>query len=251
MLAGLFNGMMGMDPSMLGGQELDAESMEKLAALASGMGSMNVMEDLQMRSKILEQFYSQAIASSGHSAETLTNSTTTTTASASSRGDINSPSHARHRKSATVTKPATETAAVDEAEEDKSVNQPEDLSIKQKTTDSTTTSLKNEPDLTNNTSTASPSIIRDTTDSPPPSDSNTGTAAAQTEQNLAVNDTNALAPEESGALAPAESGTSEVSEHVHSKSHAHSGESSPAATAASPSPPQPAETVSQPTETVS
>lgn len=133
---GLFNGMMGLDPSMFGGGaaaggggEMDSDTMEKLSALASSMGSVNVMEDLQMRSKMLEELYSRAATTGGLSAESSTPSSTAAATTSQEPGERSSPSHTRHRKSATatITKPATSTV-----DATKSSDQPEDLSVKSK-----------------------------------------------------------------------------------------------------------------------
>lgn len=117
---GMLNGMMGFDTSSLtGAGDMDADSAEKLAAMAASMGSnMNIMEELQMRSKMLEEMYGRAAT-----ATTSTSSSTTANKEPGETSASTSRSH-HHRKSATVTKASIETQQVDE--------QPEDLSIRSK-----------------------------------------------------------------------------------------------------------------------
>lgn len=122
---------------------MDTDMAEKLAAMSA---SMNMMEDLQMRSKMLEELYGRAATSAalgGDLAAAATAAATASTSAAASKepGETTpspAPSHSsaaaahsrggKHRKSATVTKSSAVTAAsADTVDPD---DQPEDLSMK-------------------------------------------------------------------------------------------------------------------------
>lgn len=148
-LVGLMNGLMGFDPATMAALsaatgatgEMDNDMAEKLAAMSA---SMNMMEDLQLRSKMLEELYGRAATSAALGGD-LTAATAaaasaaagaSTSASKEPGGTTPSPapSHSsapthsargggKHRKSATVTK----AAVVEPAEPE---DQPEDLSMK-------------------------------------------------------------------------------------------------------------------------
>jgi len=99
--------MLGYDPAALSGAtELDSDMAEKLAAMTA---SMNAMEDLQLRSKMLEEMYRGSLPGSSKTAETKT---------VKEPGE-RSP-HTSKRKSATVTR------AIANGDEEL----PEDLSMK-------------------------------------------------------------------------------------------------------------------------
>lgn len=122
-ILGMLNGLLGFDPNALAaaagaGVEMDADMAEKLAAMSA---SMNMMEDMQMRNKALEEIYGRIPASSGFG-ESSAPSTST-----KEPGETSPSVSKQSRKSATVTKhsnTSNETAGDEE--------QPEDLSLKPK-----------------------------------------------------------------------------------------------------------------------
>ena len=114
----MLNGLLGLDPTAAAlaagaaGAEMDADMAEKLAAMSSM--SMSMMEDMQARSKALEE-YSRAAAAAG-----LSEAATSATISKEPGETSPSTGSKQSRRSATVTKPHN--SSDDEM--------PEDLSIK-------------------------------------------------------------------------------------------------------------------------
>ena len=147
-VVGLMNGLMGFDPATMAalsaatgaaaGGEMDTDMAEKLAAMSA---SMNMMEDLQMRSKMLEELYGRAATSAALGGDLTAAAAASTSAAASKEPGETTPSPApshssaaaahsrggKHRKSATVTKSSAVTASADTVDPD---DQPEDLSMK-------------------------------------------------------------------------------------------------------------------------
>lgn len=148
----MMNGMMGLDPataaalSAAAGGEMDSDTLEKLATMNASMMSMNanmnMMEDLQIRSKMLEELYGRAATASSLGGDLSAFAAASAAAAASTSkepGETSAsspaPSHSSapaHSKSKSRKSAATVTKGEPSDTQD---DQPEDLSMKSSKTD--------------------------------------------------------------------------------------------------------------------